>query len=91
MCLPESLAQLTNLQKLDVSGCGLQEIPQSVTQLKSLTELNLQLVTKVLHLYLNHWHNSRNLQKLDVSCCGLQEIPQSVTQLKSLTELNLHR
>ena len=42
----QSVAQLTNLKKLDVSQCRLQWFPQSVTQLKSLTELSLW-VTKV--------------------------------------------
>ena len=61
--------QLTNLQKLDVSLCGLQELTQSVTELKSLTELNLQLNKGITSLP-ESLAQLTTLEQMNVSGCG---------------------
>jgi internalin A len=84
---PDSIAELVNLAKLDLSYNNLAEIPESITRLVNLTTLNLSVnelteipeyITKLV-----------NLTKLNLSSNNLTELPESITRLVKLTTLNL--
>lgn len=73
---------------LDLSGMGLTSIPEEITQLRGLTQLNLSennlttLPESITQL--------TNLSYLDLSKNSISALPNSVTQLTKLQKLNLH-
>ena len=79
--------QLTKLQNLNLSKCGLKEYPSAVSQLMTLQDLNLSenMSMKSLPASLA----VTNLQKLDLSMCGLKKYSEAVSKLTALQDLNL--
>ena len=75
-------------QDLDLSGRGLTEIPEALT---NLTELrNLQLCNNLIKIIPESISNLKNLERLDLGNNQIEEIPDSFIQLKTLKLLYLH-
>lgn len=89
---------------LDLSDCGLTEIPREIGNLIKLKTLNLE---NNVNLDLNNDHNDRkrnniltlppeignlqNLENLSLYSCGLTALPQEFADLKNLKYLNMNR
>ena len=80
-------AKAEGWKELDLSGLGLEELPEEITQLTALTELDLsenrlsELPGEIIQL--------TSLTELDLSENQLDELPSTIGQLTSLTYLNL--
>jgi internalin A len=85
--LPDSLAQLTQLQELDLSYNGLAALPNWLEQLTQLRELNIS------HNQLTALPNSlgklTRLRELDVSNNKVSALPNSLDRLRQLRMLNV--
>jgi len=85
--LPESVAQLGNLEILDVEGNHLTSLPESIGQLANFQLLNLgsnQLTS------LPEWMGQlANLQSLNLMHNRLTSLPESIGQLANLKLLDL--
>ncbi|MBI5295189.1 MAG: hypothetical protein HY869_06910 [Chloroflexi bacterium] len=85
--IPESLGQLTQLQKLDLSNNLLTALPEALWQLTQLQSLNLsqnQLTTLPDTL-----GQLMQLEKLNLSNNQLTILPETLGQIKRLQELDL--
>ena len=86
--LPIALAQLVNLEVLDISFCGLDSFPEVVCRLHTLQKLNIygNLIQSVPQSV----ENLQNLQKLHLGNCGLSTFPEIICKLPCLKSLPLH-
>ncbi|XP_065870514.1 putative disease resistance protein RGA3 [Euphorbia lathyris] len=86
--LPKIFSELTCLRSLNLSGCGVVEIPSKISKLIHLRLLNLShnaklknLPEKVCRLY--------NLQTLNVDWCqDLQKLPKGIGELVNLRHVH---
>ena len=85
--IPESIGQLTHLQKLNLSGNRLTSLPESIGQLSHLQELCL-LGNRITNLP-DSIGQLTNLQNLDISGNRLASLPESIGQLIYLQWLEL--
>ena len=85
--LPDTLKNLTNLESLNVSYCGLIKFPDVLCELKSLQTLNTAGNDWIKNLP-STLENLTNLESLNVSYCGLTEFPRVLCRLKSLKTLD---
>jgi Leucine-rich repeat (LRR) protein len=85
--LPESLAQLTQLQELDFSNNQLTALPDWLGQLTQLQSLNLS--DNQLTALPDSIGQLTQLQELNFSDNQLTALPESLRQLTQLQELNL--
>ena len=87
--LPTSIHRLTKLEKLDLSGNKLTELPAEINDLRELRELwvrNNQLVglpTSIQRL--------TKLEELDLSGNKLTELASEISDLRELRELSVIR
>nr|CAD7453514.1 unnamed protein product [Timema tahoe] len=85
--LPESLSQLSKLERLDLGDNEIEELPHYVGNLPSLQELWLD------HNQLQHLPpevgNLKKLACLDISENRLEDLPNEIGGLESLTDLHL--
>ncbi len=83
----EALTKFEMLEELDLSHCGLTELPESIGNLRNLEVLDLEnnelteLPESILDL--------RNLKELDIGGNRLTKLPESFGGLKNLRRLNL--
>ncbi|NER35832.1 MAG: hypothetical protein F6J93_17900 [Oscillatoria sp. SIO1A7] len=85
--LPEAIAQLTGLQKLDLSGNQLTQLPEAIAQLTELQQLYLSgnQLTKLPEAIAQ----LTGLEELDLSRNQLTELPEALAQLTGLQQLKL--
>ena len=83
--LPESLAQLSQLQTLDISGNQLSALPEGLAQLTQLQ--NLDVSGNQLGALPESLAQLTQLQFLDVSRNQLSALPESLAQLTQLQSL----
>ncbi|KAF0196860.1 MAG: hypothetical protein FD166_2138 [Bacteroidetes bacterium] len=85
---PLSLGNLTQINKLWISGDSIKTLPSSIINLNSLVELN---ITECPNLQLDTLFSMisrlKNLRELDLSENGLSDLPMSLTKLTQLKEL----
>lgn len=77
-----------NTGRLDLSDCGLTEVPPSVWQLQSLTDLSLA-GNQLTHIP-PELANLRNLRRLGLAGNLLEALPESIEALERLEGLWLH-
>ena len=87
--LPESLGQLTGLQYLHLPD-HLVSLPDSISQLVLVEELDLTLCPSVLSLPVSIT-KMVTLKKLMLRCPALWNLPDSMSQMVALEELNIYR
>ncbi len=75
------------LTKLNLSDCGLTQIPKELLKLTQLMELNLAR-NKLSNF--NGLDKLKNLTNLDLDSCNLTKIPEEVFELTNLTTLYLN-
>jgi C-terminal of Roc, COR, domain/Ras of Complex, Roc, domain of DAPkinase/Leucine rich repeat len=85
--LPESLGQLSNLQKLELSSNQLKTLPESLGQLSNLQKLNLS--SNPLMTLPESLGQLSNLQELYLYNNQLIMLPESLGKLSSLQKLVL--
>ena len=82
-----SFSFLSNLERLDLGGNELEELPDFIGQLSSLIELWLD--NNFLTTFPAEVGELKNLQCLDVSENRVDELPDEIYGLESLTDLIL--
>ena len=82
--LPDSLAQLTSLRKLNLAGCNLSRYPEVVSKLTALQELNLSWNEELTSVS-SSVVQLRNLRTLDITGCGIKEYPEVFFDMPWLT------
>ncbi len=85
--LPESLAQLTQLQSLDISRNQLTALPESLSQLTQLQSLDIS--NNQLTALPESLSQLTQLQKLNIANNQLTELPESLSQLAQLQSLDI--
>lgn len=85
--LPDSIANLTSLEKISLYSNQFTIIPNSIGQLSTLTYLNLS--KNNLQEIPDFTENLTNLTNLAFSNNGIQTIPESIRGLTDLTSLDL--
>jgi uncharacterized protein YjbI with pentapeptide repeats len=77
-------------KKLDLSGCGLTNLPEGLDDYRRLEELNLSNnpLSNLDISSLEYFPRNR-LKKLDLSGCGLTKLPMGLCNYRKLEELNL--
>ncbi|GKV31698.1 hypothetical protein SLEP1_g40369 [Rubroshorea leprosula] len=86
--IPESFfGEMLTLKVLDLSGTAIETVPNSISELKNLSTLRLQLCKKLK--YLPSLANLRGLKKLDLHRAGIEVLPQGMGMLISLEYLDL--
>ncbi|QQS27897.1 MAG: leucine-rich repeat domain-containing protein [Sphingobacteriales bacterium] len=91
-------AKLEKAESLNLSNCGLTQIPQEVFLLSHLKELKLGYWSdytqtnrnRITHLPAEI-QNLENLRLLDLSCNLIEELPEEILTLKNLVTLDLSR
>nr|XP_023918696.1 protein SUPPRESSOR OF npr1-1, CONSTITUTIVE 1-like [Quercus suber] len=86
--LLENLGNVKSLQKLDLSGTAIKELPSSIERLTMLTLLALQGCKNLENLPEN-LGNVKGLKELDLSRTTIKEFPSSIERLMHLTSLTL--
>ncbi|KMS97570.1 hypothetical protein BVRB_5g125940 [Beta vulgaris subsp. vulgaris] len=89
-CLPDTITRLSNLQLLElVDFDKLEELPENLGELESLTHLSLCSCEGIKSLP-NSLANLTNLTTLDLQYCEtLTELPPNLGELESLTHFSL--
>ncbi|KAJ0941865.1 putative TIR domain, P-loop containing nucleoside triphosphate hydrolase [Helianthus annuus] len=90
--LPESLAELCNLRKLDASDSSIQEIPLSVHYLNRLRLLRVhrcRLSSLNRGFLFTKMDVLSGLRELDLSYCNLSVVPDGIGLLHRLVNLDL--
>jgi len=85
---PNSILQLTSLEKLFLGGNEFKELPKKISKLKKLREL--YLFNNNLKKLPDSFGELNQLRQLHLGENKLQELPDSFRNLKSLTLLKLH-
>ncbi|GKV31709.1 hypothetical protein SLEP1_g40380 [Rubroshorea leprosula] len=86
--IPESFfGEMLSLKVLDLSSTAMETLPNSISKLKNLSTLRLQLCKKLK--YLPSLANLRGLKKLDLHEAGIEVVPQGMGMLISLEYLDL--
>ena len=86
--IPDTVFELTHLQKLDLSDNQLTEIPKSISNLSNLTKLGLD--DNQLMKIPESIGNLSNLTRLNLNYNQLTKIPESINNLSNLMRLNLN-
>ena len=86
--LPDSISQLKQLQRLNLSGNDLSSVPESLGQLKQLRELNLS--GNQISSVPESIGQLKQLQELDLHSNPLSSLPRSLGQLEQLQVLCLY-
>merc|ERR1711934_682158 len=88
--LPQNIGSFQQLTVLNLSGCQIRSLPESIGNCTELNELILlscdclrQLPSSIVNLV--------NLAKLDLYATAIHTVPESVASLRSLTYLSLGR
>ncbi|GKU91010.1 hypothetical protein SLEP1_g4940 [Rubroshorea leprosula] len=82
-----SFEEMLALKVLDLSSTAVETLPNSISKLKNLSTLRLQLCKKLK--YLSSLVNLRGLKKLDLHGAGIKVVPQGMGMLISLEYLDL--
>ncbi|GLT50808.1 hypothetical protein SLA2020_242700 [Shorea laevis] len=86
--IPESFfEEMLALKVLDLSSTAIDTLPNSISKLKNLSTLWLQLCKKLK--YLPSLANLKGLKKLDLHRAGIEMVPQGMGMLISLEYLDL--
>ncbi|GKV31694.1 hypothetical protein SLEP1_g40365 [Rubroshorea leprosula] len=86
--IPESFfGEMLTLKVLDLSSTAVETLPTSISKLKNLSTLRLQLCKKLK--YLPSLANLKGLKKLDLYKAGIEVVPQGMGMLISLEYLDL--
>ncbi|GKV31696.1 hypothetical protein SLEP1_g40367 [Rubroshorea leprosula] len=86
--IPESFfGEMLPLKVLDLSSTAVETLPTSISKLKNLSTLRLQLCKKLK--YLPSLANLKGLKKLDLHRAGIEVVPQGMGMLISLEYLDL--
>ncbi|GLU05990.1 hypothetical protein SLE2022_230600 [Rubroshorea leprosula] len=86
--IPESFfGEMLTLKVLDLSSTAVETLPTSISKLKNLSTLRLQLCKKLK--YLPSLANLKGLKKLDLHRAGIEVVPQGMGMLISLEYLDL--
>ena len=88
--LPETLKDLSNLKKLNVSGCRLRGFPKVLCKLKTLKILDFSRNHQIQNLP-QALEGLKNLETLNVSGCGIIEFSQVLGELQFLQKLDISR
>jgi Leucine-rich repeat (LRR) protein len=88
---PEEILTCPNLVKLDLSKNGILKIPQALSGLKELKELNFSENQGLSYLDLESLFEKAefNLESLNLSNCQMGFIPYQIGRLKGLKTLNV--
>ncbi|GKV31672.1 hypothetical protein SLEP1_g40345 [Rubroshorea leprosula] len=78
---------MLTLKVLDLSSTAVETLPTSISKLKNLSTLRLQLCKKLK--YLPSLANLKGLKKLDLHRAGIEVVPQGMGMLISLEYLDL--
>ncbi|XP_067932961.1 uncharacterized protein [Watersipora subatra] len=78
---------MTSLRILKLGGNNFQVVPEAVTQLSSLKELDLSSC-KVRQLP-ESFSNMESLRKLNLSSSNIEDVPEAAMKLSSLEELDM--
>ncbi|KAM0066216.1 putative TIR domain, P-loop containing nucleoside triphosphate hydrolase [Helianthus debilis subsp. tardiflorus] len=88
--LPGSICSLQHLRVLDLSRCGIEELPKEIGKLECLELLNL-CNSQVKHLP-DSICKLKHLRCLDLSKCSeLEKLPENLGDLESLNKLSVKR
>ncbi|KAI7984009.1 Plant intracellular Ras-group-related LRR protein 4 [Camellia lanceoleosa] len=85
--LPDSICNLTCLQKLSLSGCNVSHLPNEIERLSLLTDLDLE--GNILCTLPDSICNLTYLEYLSISSCNVSHLPSEIGRLISLKYLNL--
>ncbi|GLT47448.1 hypothetical protein SLA2020_211460 [Shorea laevis] len=86
--IPESFfGEMLTLKVLDLSSTAIETLPNSISELKNLSTLQLQLCKKLK--YLPSLANLKGLKKLDLHKAGIEVVPQGMRMLIRLEYLDL--
>ncbi|WOG90607.1 hypothetical protein DCAR_0309851 [Daucus carota subsp. sativus] len=87
--LPEQLGEMKGLKMIDVSCTAIEKLPDSVTYLKKLIQLNLRFCKKLTKLP-EQLGDMKGLKELEAGFSAITRLPDSITQLKELFGLDLY-
>ena len=88
--IPEDIGKkLQNLEELDLRGCGLEQLPISLSNLTALERLYLSGNSELKSLPENIGKKLRKLEELHLRACDLQQLPISLSNLTALKKLYL--
>lgn len=86
--LPDTIRNLSNLQRLDLSQCRMKKLPDDVGKFRNLTSLNLSLNMELSGLP-DTLCELCNLESLNVSLLSLEKLPEHIGKLRYLRYLDL--
>ncbi|KAL1366914.1 hypothetical protein AAHE18_02G012600 [Arachis hypogaea] len=85
--LPDSIGKLIHLRYLNLSGCSIGRLPESLCNLYNLQTLILYQC-RFLTMLPNGMHKLVNLQHLDLRETSLEEMPRGISKLKHMPILD---
>ncbi|XP_052113166.1 putative disease resistance protein At3g14460 [Arachis duranensis] len=85
--LPDSIGKLIHLRYLNLSGCSIGRLPESLCNLYNLQTLILYQC-RFLTMLPNGMHKLVNLQHLDLRKTSLEEMPRGISKLKHMPILD---
>ena len=80
---------MQNLEELNICGCDIRHLPNSLRNLTALKKLDLSGNSNLKSLPEDTGSKLQNLEELDMSGCGLQQFPSSLSNLTALKKLSL--